>query len=288
MRAPRLRHSRPRFDRVGDEIIRSTVIRLGKSRGAVIDHLQRAGGPMAESALCAAVGIARPRDLRRRILPRLIAGRVVECSGDTVSLTPGWMAALEREREIALEIADDLRDAARNAREGDGYQEYLRRRRESRRAESPATPARPGPPVRRPAAPAADGVIGELERLPMGETPAAPAQSAPSASTAPPPRPSGSEAPETPLPRPDPAQATAPVEGRDGPPPMPPWAGRLRDWMALYPYRAGVYGVGAGYANYLYRTLWAYWPVDDPAPPPAPDAVAAAIAAIRSRGDEAA
>jgi len=40
--------------------------------------------------------------------------------------------------------------------------------------------------------------------------------------------------------------------------------------------------------DYLSRTLWAYWPDDDPAPPPAPDAVAAAIAAIRSRGEEAA
>ena len=67
---------------------------------------------------------------------------------------------------------------------------------------------------------------------------------------------------------------------------MPPWAGCLRDWMARYPYRAGVYGSRGGYANYLSRTLWAYWPVDDPAPPPTPDAVAAAIAAIRSRGEE--
>ncbi len=285
--APGLRHSAPIFDgpnRVG------TIRRPGPGAVEAIDHLEAAGETMTLSALAAAVNVRRPWDLRRRRLRRLETAGVVECSGDTVSLTPGWIAALERERIIGGEIAAHLRDAARYEREGEAFKAAWARgevvsrdelqRRRLRRAKSPATPARPGPI--RPAEPAPDGVIGELERLPVPDPmprpqnaePVAPARSAP-------------PAPTSPQPRPDPAQATAPVEGRDGPP-MPPWAGRLRYWMALYPYRAGVYVSRGGYADYLSRTLWAYWPVDDPAPPPAPDAVAAALAAIRSRGDEAA
>ncbi len=250
--APGLRHSAPIFDgpnRVG------TILRPGPGAVEAVDHLEAAGGTIPLSALAAAVNVRRPWDLRRRRLRRLETAGVVECSGDTVSLTPGWIAALEREREIGGEIAAHKRDAARYEREREAFKAAWARgdvvsrdelqRRRLRRAKNPATPARPGPI--RPGEPAPDGVIGELERLPMGETPAAPARSAP-------------PAPTSPQPRPDPAR----------PAPEPGIADAVREVLRRWPERRNEK------PSWFATTIWAYDLL--PQRPPQ-DAVASALSA---------
>jgi len=119
--AARLRWSGPRFDRVGDEIIRTTVRRLGKGAGAVVDALERAGGSATVEDLAHALQKTRPRDLRRRVVGRLVAAGVAECSGDVVELVSSWPEALEREREITEETAAFRRDVARYGREREAY-----------------------------------------------------------------------------------------------------------------------------------------------------------------------
>lgn len=107
--APRLRWSAPE------------IRRMGKTAGAVLDALEAAGGELELGELAAAVGIKRPRDLRRRVIPRLEEAAVVECSGDTVALRGDWLTALNQEREVSGEIAAYRRDMARYARERDAY-----------------------------------------------------------------------------------------------------------------------------------------------------------------------
>jgi Bifunctional DNA primase/polymerase, N-terminal/Primase C terminal 1 (PriCT-1) len=121
LRAPRLRWSAPRFDRVGDEMVRSTIRRLGKGCGAVIDALEASGGTLAELELACALGVKRVRDMRRRYLERLEAAGVVECSAGIVSLTPEYLDALHRERVVAGEVAAEERDRGKYARERDAY-----------------------------------------------------------------------------------------------------------------------------------------------------------------------
>jgi hypothetical protein len=121
LRAPRLRWSAPRFDRVGDEIVRSTIFRLGKGCGAVVDALEVAGGKLTYRDLASAVGVKRVRDLRRRYLERLERAGVVECSGDLASLTVDYLDALHRERVVAGEVAAEERDREKYARERVAY-----------------------------------------------------------------------------------------------------------------------------------------------------------------------
>jgi predicted transcriptional regulator len=121
LRAPRLRWSAPVFERVGDEMIRTTILRLGKGCGAVIDALERAGGSATVEELADALHKSRTRDLRRRLITRLVSAGVVECSSNTVSLAADWMEALNRERELTGEIAAYQRDMSRYARERDAY-----------------------------------------------------------------------------------------------------------------------------------------------------------------------
>jgi len=121
LRAPRLRWSAPRFDRFGDEIVRSTILRLGKGCGAVIDALEVSGRKLTLRELAAAVGVKRVRDLRRRYLERLEPAGVVECSGELVSLTPDYLDALHRERVVAGEVAAEERDREKYARERYAY-----------------------------------------------------------------------------------------------------------------------------------------------------------------------
>jgi hypothetical protein len=156
LRSPRLRWSAPVLERVGDETIRSVITRLGKTRGQVIDTLEAAGGELHLQDLYGRLypdrspsdrGRWRPWDFRRRVLPRLEAAAVVECSGEIGSLTRDWREALEREREVAGEIAAERRDRARYARE----REAFARRHEIRPEPVPEYPA---------------GEIGELERVP--------------------------------------------------------------------------------------------------------------------------
>jgi hypothetical protein len=121
LRTPRLRWSAPVFERVGDEVYRSTIRRLGKGCGAVIDFLERAGGRCTIEALSEALHKTRTRDLRRRLIARLEAAGVVECSQNTVSFTGDWLEALNWERELAGEVEAYRRDMSRYARERDAY-----------------------------------------------------------------------------------------------------------------------------------------------------------------------
>lgn len=116
--APRLRWSAPEYE--GRERV-GTLYRLGKTAGAVVDALEAAGGTLTLSEIADALQVSRPRDLRRRVLVRLEAASVVECSEDTVSLAADWTSALEDERERAGEIAAYRRDMARYARESEAY-----------------------------------------------------------------------------------------------------------------------------------------------------------------------
>jgi hypothetical protein len=119
--APRLRWSAPRWDRIGDEMVRSTQLRPGKSAGALIDALERRGGTATLEEVAADLGIKRPRDLRRRAVARLEAAGVVAIAGDVLSLTTDWLDALNRERELNGELAAHRRDMARYAREREAY-----------------------------------------------------------------------------------------------------------------------------------------------------------------------
>lgn len=109
LRAPRLRWSAP------------AIRRLGKSCGAVLDALDRRGGTATLDELADDLHKTRTRDLRRRVIARLAAAAVVECSGDTVVLARDWIDALNLEREAAGEIDAHRRDMARYAREREAY-----------------------------------------------------------------------------------------------------------------------------------------------------------------------
>ena len=119
--APRLRWSAPRFERVGNEIIRTTIRRLGKSCGAAVDALEKVGGSATVVELADLLEVKRPRDLRRRVISRLEEAGVVECSGETVDLAANWLEALDRDRERGGELAAFRRDIAAYNREREGY-----------------------------------------------------------------------------------------------------------------------------------------------------------------------
>jgi hypothetical protein len=121
LRAPRLRWSVPRFDRVGDELVRTTIRRLGKGCGAVVDALEASGGKMTKGDLAGALGMSRARDLRRRYLERLQGACVVECCGEVVTLAPDYLDALHQERVVSGEVAAEERDREKYAREREAY-----------------------------------------------------------------------------------------------------------------------------------------------------------------------
>ncbi len=122
--APRLRWSAPGYRR------------LGKSAGQVVDVLEAAGGTLTLQDLADRTGSKRPRDLRRRTLPRLVEAGVAELvvGADEVTLSGDWRAAVEVERERAGENAAYRRDADRYQREREAY----RRRDETAPDEVPA------------------------------------------------------------------------------------------------------------------------------------------------------
>jgi Bifunctional DNA primase/polymerase, N-terminal/Primase C terminal 1 (PriCT-1) len=164
LRAPRLRWSSPANKGRRRGVVKETrrvrqslpgepragVKRLGKGCGQVIDALERSGGSATLEELAAALGTGRVRDLRRRLITRLEAAAVVECSeaSNTVALVGDWLDALNRERERAGEIADYRRDMARYAREREAYANRHR--------------TRPDPIPEKPPA----GEISELGRVP--------------------------------------------------------------------------------------------------------------------------
>lgn len=167
MRAPRLRWSAPRFDRVGQEIIRSTIRRMGKGCEAVIDTLDAAGGELTIRELAAALGKGRTRDLRRRLIARLEGAGVVECSGGTVALARDWLDAIDRERETAGEIAAERRDLEKYERERDAYAE-ARRRGELVSGKEFARLRRDRDRIR-PEERHPSGAVAELERVPAAD-----------------------------------------------------------------------------------------------------------------------
>jgi hypothetical protein len=109
--APRLRWSAP------------GVRRMGKSAGQVVDTLEAAGGSLTLQDLADRTGSKRPRDLRRRTLPRLIEAGVVVVEAGVVALTGDWREAVKVERERAGENAAHRRDADRYEREREAYRE---------------------------------------------------------------------------------------------------------------------------------------------------------------------
>jgi hypothetical protein len=120
--APRLRWSAPGYRR------------LGKSAGQVVDVLEAAGGSLTLQDLADRTGSKRPRDLRRRTLPRLVEAGVVVVEAGVVALAGDWRESLEVERERAGENAAHRRDADRYQREREAY----RRRDETAPDEVPA------------------------------------------------------------------------------------------------------------------------------------------------------
>jgi hypothetical protein len=111
---------------------RAAVIRLGKSCERVMDRLEEAGGSMTLSALGAAVGVKRPRDLTRRknletgkgrdgFVTRLQDVGVLAVVGDTVALAENWLEALDRERDRAGEIELYKRDMRRYNEQSRAY-----------------------------------------------------------------------------------------------------------------------------------------------------------------------
>ncbi len=122
LRAPRLRWSSPAYNPkrglVRDTLKvregpkperRDRTRRLGKTCGAAVDALDKYGPSLEVDALARILGAKRPRDLRRRVIARLEACGVVSCAGDLVSLTDDWLEALNRERELAGELAQHER-----------------------------------------------------------------------------------------------------------------------------------------------------------------------------------
>jgi len=101
------------------------VKRLGPHRCALVDALEDAGGELSLQDLCEALHRARPRDVRRRILPMLEKAGIIEVKGDFVRLTADWLARLEEERERTGEIsrAEEQREEHRKQRER--YRDYL-------------------------------------------------------------------------------------------------------------------------------------------------------------------
>jgi len=83
--------------RVSDKML-AGVPRLGKIRGAVLDALDVAGGTLTLTELCDVLHRSRPRDVKRRLLPKLEEAGIIETgeAGDVISLTADWLEALAR------------------------------------------------------------------------------------------------------------------------------------------------------------------------------------------------
>jgi hypothetical protein len=171
LRAPRVRWSspgrKPKLGTVsGTRKVRAGVLpqarpaikRLGKIRGAVVDALDEAGASTTVEELCETLHRKRLRDFRRRTLPMLEETGIISIDGDVVSLTDGWLLALEEQRRLGREMEADEREKARHHRESHDYRaglEAIRRSRKKREAEMLKN----------------GGRIDELERVPDSAPP---------------------------------------------------------------------------------------------------------------------
>jgi Bifunctional DNA primase/polymerase, N-terminal/Primase C terminal 1 (PriCT-1) len=113
-------------------------LRLGKSSEAVIDALEDAAGTATLEELGTALGTARVRDLRRRVISRLEERGIVTVDGGRVSLVDAWPEALDEERQLSGEVEKSRLDAAKFDREREAY----------RKMRSPDTGPDTGPSVR--------------------------------------------------------------------------------------------------------------------------------------------
>ena len=121
LRAPRLRWSSTTRERVGDDWETFVILRLGKTAGAVVDFLDRAGGSLTFEEIADALQVSRLRDLRRRVIARLEERGIVTVTGDTVTLVEDWLEALAKERGASGEVEAARRDMERYNRQREGY-----------------------------------------------------------------------------------------------------------------------------------------------------------------------
>jgi hypothetical protein len=144
---------------------RPSQLRPGKTRGALIDALERLGGEATLEALADALNIKRPRELVRRkkpgskgrdgLLILLEREKVVDCSEGRVSLTHNWREALERVREIGGELQAEKDAISQAEMDRAAYRDYQEEQRKNKSQ---------GVPVdHHPANFGADGFIEDLE-----------------------------------------------------------------------------------------------------------------------------
>jgi hypothetical protein len=111
LRWPTLRFYREQ-DKRGRWIRKADYIaRLGKKRGAIVEHLVEVGGVCTVAELMArfAGKRTRPRDFKRRTLAMLTeAPAIVVIEGDVVSLGGRWRESLEHARELSGEIDHEV------------------------------------------------------------------------------------------------------------------------------------------------------------------------------------
>ncbi len=124
---------------------RESIIRLGKTRGAIIDALERSGGALDINEVAAAIGHRHARDLARRkktpkgkdgLLVRLEEDGLVTVEGDAVALAEGWRERLREIREAGKEIADRSGEPGAAELDADRY----RRERQAYRSRNETAP----------------------------------------------------------------------------------------------------------------------------------------------------
>jgi hypothetical protein len=89
--------------RKGRRIDTLTILRLGKTNGAIIDVLEAHGPSVDVEDIAAVLHVKRVRDMKRRNISRLEERGIVRVEGDTVTLVADWVEALETERSITGE-----------------------------------------------------------------------------------------------------------------------------------------------------------------------------------------
>jgi hypothetical protein len=143
---------------------RVTVKRLGKTAEQVVDQLEAAGGSLSMEDLAEAMGSKRPRDLRRRVISRLVDARVVVVVDNVVSLAEDWLEHLNEERELAGEIEAYRADMRCYAAERDAYRARLEGEGDEQRVRAQQVQHNTGEE------PPADGAISELVGDPEPES----------------------------------------------------------------------------------------------------------------------
>jgi hypothetical protein len=145
LRAPRIRWSRPKYTPKrgtvrGTRKVRQSpkpeprdrIERLGKIRGAILDALDSGGGTLTLRQITDVLHRSRPRDIRRRNLPMLEEAGIIEVHGDVVSLTDGWLEALDDQRRLGGEIDSSvvllLKDGSEKVVTTEGAETVDRRR----------------------------------------------------------------------------------------------------------------------------------------------------------------